>query len=341
MVLKLKYIIFGFLSIIILCGFFKYRESFEANTMDGRPFTYKGLFTDSSSRDLPKMGGKVNEENTFADAAKCQVMCKDYKYFGLQYFGECWCGNSYGKHGEKKENGKRAKFNTKKATEGSDDYPIKETGKLYVKVGGVFGSKNKTLDCKPGVHTMTESKAYSTNSNCSAKDKCQVELNDKCQARIYMEDRCLSARGHYSWSKYINPGESITPNKYCSLTTESVKTKASTEYVVDGKDLKRGEWDGGGGTSLKECEEKARKADVDYFAHTPKVYGGYCKVLKPSVSNPDLTTNQGYGYKRYKRVDRAPQESAKPVDKAPIGEGKRQYGSWQNYVFENHAYRKK
>ena len=32
--------------------------------------------------------------------------------------------------------------------------------------------------------------------------------------------------------------------------------------------------------------------------------------------------------------------SKKPVDKGPTGDGERHYGSWQNYVFENHSYRK-
>ncbi len=77
----------------------------------------------------------------------------------------------------------------------------------------------------------------------------------------------------------------------------------TSEYVVEGEktDLKRGEYNGSDRTTLKACEEKARKADVEYFAWTGSIYNGYCKVLKPSVSNPDLTTYQGYGYKRYKR----------------------------------------
>ena len=62
MVLKSKFVIFGLLSIIILCCFLNYKENFEANAMKGRPFTYMGLFTDKKSRDLPKHVGKVNEQ---------------------------------------------------------------------------------------------------------------------------------------------------------------------------------------------------------------------------------------------------------------------------------------
>ena len=52
--------------------------------------------------------GRVARWGPGNDAMMCADKCRDYKYFGLQYFGECWCGNSYGKHGEKKENGKRS-----------------------------------------------------------------------------------------------------------------------------------------------------------------------------------------------------------------------------------------
>ena len=45
-----------------ICYFFKYKENFEPNKIDGSPFTYKGLFKDTTTRDLPKIGGVVNEE---------------------------------------------------------------------------------------------------------------------------------------------------------------------------------------------------------------------------------------------------------------------------------------
>lgn len=83
----------------------------------------------------------------------------------------------------------------------------------------------------------------------------------------------------------------------------SVVDKKNGDYAPEGPntDLKDGEWDGTAGTTLEECKEKAKAADVDYFAWTGAVYNGFCKVLKPSVSKPDLTTYQGYGYQRYKR----------------------------------------
>jgi len=68
-----------------------------------------------------------------------------------------------------------------------------------------------------------------------------------------------------------------------------------------GVDLAWGEWDGTGATSFMQCKEKAEAAGVQYFAWTPEVYSGYCKVLKPSVAVPNLSTNQGYGYKLWQK----------------------------------------
>jgi len=42
-------------------------------------------------------------EEAIMTPAFCESVCgarHQYKYFGLQYGSECWCGNSYGRHGE-------------------------------------------------------------------------------------------------------------------------------------------------------------------------------------------------------------------------------------------------
>lgn len=67
-----------------------------------------------------------------------------------------------------------------------------------------------------------------------------------------------------------------------------------------GRDLKSGQWNGSSKTSLTQCMTKAENAGVSYFAWA-KVYGGYCKLLKATVSKPDLSTYQGYGYKLYEQ----------------------------------------
>jgi len=64
-----------------------------------------------------------------------------------------------------------------------------------------------------------------------------------------------------------------------------------------GRDLKGGQWDSTSGTSFLQCKINAEKAGVSYFAWTNQIYSGFCKVLKPTVTNPNLDTYQGYGYK--------------------------------------------
>jgi len=58
-----------------------------------------------------------------------------------------------------------------------------------------------------------------------------------------------------------------------------------------------GQWDGSAPTTFDQCKANAEAAAVPYFAWTGQVYNGYCKVLKPSVTAPNLGTNQGYGYR--------------------------------------------
>merc|ERR1711953_828288 len=85
-----------------------------------------------------------------------------------------------------------------------------------------------------------------------------------------------------------------------------------------GLDLAWGQWDGTGYTSFKQCKSNAESAGVRYFAWTGQVYNGYCKVLKPSVTVPNLNTNQGYGYKLWQNtcLD-CWKESTEGVDLAP------------------------
>jgi len=57
---------------------------------------YLGCFIDSKDSALPnRTGGEYNS------VKECAEICKEYKYFGRQSLGECWCGDGdYGKHGE-------------------------------------------------------------------------------------------------------------------------------------------------------------------------------------------------------------------------------------------------
>jgi len=57
-----------------------------------------GCYQDRGNRDLPTL---IREG--YGDPKTCFQMAKDrgFKYAGLQYRGECWAGNAYGKHGKR------------------------------------------------------------------------------------------------------------------------------------------------------------------------------------------------------------------------------------------------
>ena len=58
------------------------------------PYKYVGCFRDNATdRDLNVL------KSAKCDPLKCQSVCSSFKYFGLQFSGECYCGNSYGKYG--------------------------------------------------------------------------------------------------------------------------------------------------------------------------------------------------------------------------------------------------
>lgn len=52
---------------------------------------------DPARRDLEKYVGMSHQPIT------CMAACSKYKYFGLQYGGECYCGDSYGAYGRSRE----------------------------------------------------------------------------------------------------------------------------------------------------------------------------------------------------------------------------------------------
>jgi len=58
--------------------------------------TYIGCYQDADppSRDLP-----FSPFDNGATIQNCATACATYLYFGLQFGGSCWCGNSYGSHG--------------------------------------------------------------------------------------------------------------------------------------------------------------------------------------------------------------------------------------------------
>ncbi|PAA84300.1 hypothetical protein BOX15_Mlig007959g1 [Macrostomum lignano] len=78
----------------------KIKAKFKSVTGDKAPASYlKGCFIDNSDmRDLPTFAGYDEKMDVGLCAQRCQKWKK--KYLGLQEGSSCWCGNSFGAHGE-------------------------------------------------------------------------------------------------------------------------------------------------------------------------------------------------------------------------------------------------
>jgi len=95
----------------------------------------------------------------------------------------------------------------------------------------------------------------------------------------------------------LNPKQSMPVKSVGSDSGQSCAWPLSS----NGHDLLHEESDGYGHISWEDCKAKAEEAGVHYFAWTGEIYGGYCKVLKPEVSNPDLSHYNGYGNQLYEK----------------------------------------
>jgi len=71
-------------------------QSMKPDGVQPPPPKLLGCFKDSWDRDLPFKAGRVG---SWQGPEACAEMCVSYKYFGIQAAVECWCGDTYGKHG--------------------------------------------------------------------------------------------------------------------------------------------------------------------------------------------------------------------------------------------------
>ena len=66
-------------------------------------YTYVGCYVDwqvingVSTRDLPEMKSGGSSSMTIPS---CATDCAGYKYFGVQFSSQCFCGNAYGSQGK-------------------------------------------------------------------------------------------------------------------------------------------------------------------------------------------------------------------------------------------------
>ena len=151
--------------------------------------------------------------------------------------------------------------------------------------GATFVSNN-TSPPPPPLTLPLQRRRLTTTSSCT--NTCRYSHDGECDDG--------GAGSHYS---------------LCALGTDCNDCGTrNLEYALSlkGVDLKRGEWSGDGYTSFSACTRKASAAKASYFAWTGQVYQpGYCKVLKSTYEgNPNLGTNQGYGYKLWERVEANP-----------------------------------
>jgi hypothetical protein len=112
--------------------------------------------------------------------------------------------------------GKHGRYND--VWKGDKNRYLNETKMAKVKVTGRYGTTVKNLQCGVGETIMTQSRNYSTNSNCGAKDACVVKLDNKCNVSVMMKDRCKSARSRYKYSAY---GSNVSADN-CNATVEDV-----------------------------------------------------------------------------------------------------------------------
>ena len=152
---------------------------------------------------------------------------------------------------------------------------------------GFGGSKDSiNVQCRPGVlHTGRTSRAYGTNSNCEARDKCMFELNDNCEVRVIMRDRCKSARR--SNSKFSNFGKSVRdPQGYCRAESSRAGTKESgPATIIDGRqDGGRGYWD-----SRKAAEGKLEVGEGDADSNRDCKSGKYVERGYQNIESQGVT----------------------------------------------------
>ena len=110
-------------------GLHNHRRALLASS--SQTYTFRGCFKDTHDRDLPH--NHINNPR-FMSPDVCNEKCQGYKHFSMQAGSHCFCGDSYGKHGE---------LNAR--TSCATRCPGGEKGSLY-KCGGIWA--NSVYDVK-------------------------------------------------------------------------------------------------------------------------------------------------------------------------------------------------
>ena len=77
---------------------FEFNSTAHANATTGSNFTYMGCYQDPdpNDRDLPTRAADEGDGSWQQCEKQCRTLGK--KYMGLQHGGDCFCGDSFGKH---------------------------------------------------------------------------------------------------------------------------------------------------------------------------------------------------------------------------------------------------
>jgi hypothetical protein len=131
-------------------------------------FEYVGCFADKTDdRDLPFRKSRYELDD-------CALACGGFNYFGRQFNGECWCGNSFGKHGQAAD---------EKCACDSDDIGL-DRSCIYRYGGGVQVTQEEKqvslADCSPERRSLAEERCGSPGTPASGVRSVEACIFDVC-----------------------------------------------------------------------------------------------------------------------------------------------------------------
>jgi len=116
------------------------------------------------------------------------------------------------------------------------------TPTVVVEVTGMGSTVNDLTEyqCGSGKHVVRQTRAHGTNSNCEARDTCEIRVDSDCHVSVWMRDRCRSVRHRYRWSNSIAVGHT-TRSGNCKLKVAHKRNNPNDkkghrrEYAVKGR----------------------------------------------------------------------------------------------------------
>jgi hypothetical protein len=198
-----------------------------------------------------------------------------------------------------------------------------DEGRCYLQAGESVGPQMKNNIDLFGLDWKKYWSANAEHDN-GPLDNIQTSSAQSCCQACFDEPGC----NMWTWTKnqegcYLKHASNATryverydPTRVSGGWTSDVHVERTngrehlSTFVISSKgtDLASGEWDQGcSGTScdVEACKQETLVRNSTYFAWA-NVYGGFCKILKNEYkNNPNLGTDQGYGYQLWERETKA------------------------------------